>query len=118
MKSDAFQYQSDQSAAIGNASGMLMKIMHTNMASRPNRSSRIMRPTLRTRVKSAEIYRFEEDQPAEAGAFESGLAGAPNVSAIVAMSEEDMAKPHDEQNLLVSGTSLKHDGQRIDEPSK
>jgi len=59
-----------------------------------------------------------EDAPAETGGFESALAGAPDVSAIVAISEEDMAKPHDEQNLLVSSTSLEHDGQRIVQSSK
>jgi hypothetical protein len=55
----------------------------------------------------------EEDKLDGAAGLESTWAGGDGDAAIVAISEEDVADPQDEQKRLSSETSLKHDGQRI-----
>lgn len=55
----------------------------------------------------------EEETADEAPGLTPGLFGDPEVSAIVAISELERASPHEEQNLILSWTSLEHDGQRM-----
>jgi len=54
-----------------------------------------------------------EEPPSGSEGFESGRGGGADASAIVACSEEEIASPHEEQNLLQSGSSLKHEGQSM-----
>jgi len=54
----------------------------------------------------------EVDNPGGVAGFELGSTDAADVSATEFGPEKGMANPHDEQNPLLSITSLEHDGQR------